>query len=65
MNIHPGDKVNFEVTEQGQITIKRSDASIMDREGKLSKYAKEERVDIDEMNRAIKEAAAIRYKNES
>lgn len=62
MKLHAGDKVHFEIKEDGSIRIRHSDTSILDRAGALRKYAKKESVSIEEMNEAIKEAAVERFK---
>lgn len=65
MNLNAGDKVNFEIKEDGSISIRHSDISILSRAGSLQKYTKKEPVTIEEMNEAIKESAIERYERNS
>lgn len=61
MNLHPGDKVLFEETQEGDVKISAQKKSILRLAGILHRPG-QKKVSIEEMNEAIKQRAVDRYK---
>lgn len=61
LNIHPGDEVTFKENEQGD-TVIESDKKPIERLAGILHRPGQEKVTIEEMNEAIKQAAVDRYK---
>lgn len=61
LNINPGDKVTFSENEEGDLVIKSNKKSILRLAGILHR-PDQEKVTIEEMNEAVKEAVAEKYK---
>lgn len=61
LNLHPGDKVSFEETKEGEVKISTQKKSILRLAGILHRPG-QKKVSIEEMNEAIKQSAIDRYK---
>ncbi|HBQ61397.1 MAG TPA: AbrB family transcriptional regulator [Balneolaceae bacterium] len=60
LGLKPGDKINFELNEQGKLEVSTKTYSIMDTAGILYRPG-QKRASIEDMNKAIGEAIKERH----
>ncbi|MDZ7658318.1 AbrB/MazE/SpoVT family DNA-binding domain-containing protein [Fodinibius sp.] len=64
LNINPGDKLTFKENEEGEWIIKSNKKSILRLAGILHR-PNQKKLTVEEMNQAVKEAVAEKYKKDS
>ena len=61
MSVRPGDRVRFTQREDGTVVVEPETVDVRSLYGRFKRYAKRP-VSVEEMNEAIAEAAADRYR---
>ena len=56
MNVHPGDRLDFVIREDGEVTVRPQTMDVTELRGRLRRPGRKP-VSLDEMDRAIRERA--------